>query len=440
MLPISIAGSIVTCAAGDGVAGADRAHVDLAEREVAPRDDAAQVRVGAVGAGDVAAFADRAARARRRVGAGGHGGAVEQDLHASVEADRPDEAGRAEPRGDLLRTRAGRLRSPSTPASLISLTRWSPRKSTSSMRPSLSDHDRIGLQQRTLGYLERAGDLGDGREAGRRDLLRGGRRRRQLDRLRVGAGDLDVGGVLAGARAGERDLVLAGGTRRHVLVCAGAAHHADVGLDAVPAQAGAFHDAVVGADVQLVALVEAGGVAVEGVGVLHDELARAQHPGARARLVALLDLEVVEDQRQVAVGAHGLRDVRGDGLLVGHREHELGALAVLQLEELLDRVAPGLAPRLGGLQHGHQQLLPADRVHLLADDSHDALVHAPAGGQPAPHAGADLADQPGADHQLVRDRLGVGGGLLLGGQQVLGEAGHLRVARLMRVEEPVSGG
>ena len=60
---------------------------------------------------------------------------------------------------------------------------------------------------------------------------------------------------------------------------------------------------------QLVALVEPRRVAVEGVGVLHDELARAQHAGARARLVALLDLEVVEDQRQVAVGADDLRDV-----------------------------------------------------------------------------------------------------------------------------------
>ena len=133
---------------------------------------------------------------------------------------------------------------------------------------------------------------------------------------------------------------------------------------------------------------------------------------------------MVEDQRQVAVGAHELRDVRGDGLLVGHREHELGALAVLQLEQLLDRVAPGLAPRLGGLEHRHQQLLAADRVDLLADDLHDPLVHAPAGRQPRPHAGAELADEAGADHQLVRDRLGVGGRLALGRQQVVGEAGH----------------
>ena len=54
-------------------------------------------------------------------------------------------------------------------------------------------------------------------------------------------------------------------------------------------------------DVLLVGDVEPLAVAVERVRVLHDELARPQHAGARPRLVALLDLEVVEDQRQVAV-------------------------------------------------------------------------------------------------------------------------------------------
>ena len=75
-----------------------------------------------------------------------------------------------------------------------------------------------------------------------------------------------------------------------------AAHHPDVGLDSVPAQTAAVEDAVVGLHVQPVGCVEALLVAVERVGVLHDELARAQDAGARAWLIALLDLDVVEDQ------------------------------------------------------------------------------------------------------------------------------------------------
>ena len=167
---------------------------------------------------------------------------------------------------------------------------------------------------------------------------------------------LDVGGV-AGR---QRDVVLARGARRHVLVGADAAHHPDVRLDPVPLEPDPVEDAVVGAAEALVVLVEAGAVAVEGVGVLHDELARAQQPGARPRLVAPLGLEVVEAERELAVGAHDVRDVERHDLLVRQRQHHLGAAAVLQLEDLVDVVAPAALPQLGRVEHRHQQLLAAD--------------------------------------------------------------------------------
>jgi hypothetical protein len=161
-------------------------------------------------------------------------------------------------------------------------------------------------------------------------------------------------------------------------------------------------------------------VAVEGVGVLHDELARAEQARAGARLVALLDLEVVEAEGQLPVGAHDLGDVLGDRLLVGHGQHHLGAPTVLELEQLGDAVAPGALPQLGRVQHRHQHLLPADRVHLLADDLHDVLVHPPARRQERPQPGAELPDQARSDHKLVRERLRIRGRLLLGRQEVGG--------------------
>ena len=116
---------------------------------------------------------------------------------------------------------------------------------------------------------------------------------RELDRLRLRAGDLDVRRV----SGRQRDLVLTGGTRRHVLVRADTAHHADVRGHPVPLQPDPVEDAVVGGDEALVARLEALAIAVERVGVLHDELARAQHRRPRARLVALLGLEVVDELR-----------------------------------------------------------------------------------------------------------------------------------------------
>ena len=167
--------------------------------------------------------------------------------------------------------------------------------------------------------------------------------------------------------------------------------------------------------VAFVGRVQARGVAVEAVCVLHDELAGPQHAGAGTRLVAFLDLEVVEDQRQVAVGLDGRGDVTGDDLLMGHGQHHVGPAPVLELEQLVDLIASGLAPRLGGMQDRHQHLLSTDRVHLLAHDLHDPLMHTPARRQPGPQARADLTDQPRPDHQLVGDGFRIGGRLALGG-------------------------
>src|SRR5256885_8543706 len=53
--------------------------------------------------------------------------------------------------------------------------------------------------------------------------------------------------------------------------------------------------------------------------------------------------------------------------------------AALPISEHLgpDRVpAAAVAPDLGGMQNGHGDLLPADGVHLLADDGVDAVEHA----------------------------------------------------------------
>jgi hypothetical protein len=108
----------------------------------------------------------------------------------------------------------------------------------------------------------------------------------------------------------------------------------------VPAQAAAVEDSIVGLDVTRVADLQPRLIAIEAVGVLHDELACSQHACAGAQLITTLDLNVVEDQRQIAVGANDLRNMRRHGLLVRQRKHQFRAAAVLELEQLLDRVAP----------------------------------------------------------------------------------------------------
>jgi hypothetical protein len=148
---------------------------------------------------------------------------------------------------------------------------------------------------------------------------------------------------------------------------------------------------------------------VEGVGILHQEFARAEHAGLGTGLVAELGLELVPDLRQLPVGTKFGGD-RGEDLLVGRAETEIGAVAVAQPEELLpDQIpAAGLLPELRGMKGGEREFLGADPIHLLADDPLDLGRHAEPEGQKRVGARHELANEASAEQELVARRLGVG--------------------------------
>src|SRR3954454_23789243 len=119
-----------------------------------------------------------------------------------------------------------------------------------------------------------------------------------------------------------------------------------------------LEDAVVRLLVTAEALLEPVLVAVERVCVLHDELAHAQEPAARPRLVAFLRAEVVPLLRQLPVRLQ-LRAVQRERLLVRHREDVWPAAAILEPEELRDAEPPRLLPELGRREHRREHLLAA---------------------------------------------------------------------------------
>ena len=215
---------------------------------------------------------------------------------------------------------------------------------------------------------------------------------------------LQVGGEIAVLTGDER--VFAGPGRSEEVRRPAPAHHPGLGLHLVGLQPATLEDAHVGRSLQLEILRKARLVAVERVGVLHDELAQPDQARTRPRLVAFLDREVVEHLRQLPITLQ-LACVEGDRLLVRHRQHVFGTLPILEPEELQDVVAPRLLPELEGGQNRHQHLLAADRVHLVADDLLDLAVHLPAEWQERPHTSRDLPDETAAHEQLVVDGLGV---------------------------------
>ena len=273
----------------------------------------------------------------------------------------------------------------------------------------LIDDGLAGLLGRNL--QERA-QVVDGLDVRRLDLLK----LRDLAGLAVhdAGGRLHVGTVVA--VVAQDDGVLADRGEQHVLVGDLAAHHAAVGRDGDDvAHARAEEDAVVRVIADLVVALQILLGGVEGVRVLHGELAHADQAAAAARLVAELGLDLVDHEGilGVAVG-HVAHEVHG-GLLVGHAQHHVRAGAVGEAQQLAADgvVAAGLAPDRRGHGHREEQLLAVDAVHLLADDLLDLRGDALGDREQGVDAVSDGLDVAAAHHQRLAGDDAVGGGLLV---------------------------
>ena len=254
-----------------------------------------------------------------------------------------------------------------------------------------------------------------------------GRSVAEVDVRRDHGGDgLDVGCVAAG---GPHEGVLAdlGGVQE--LLALGAAHGAGRGRHRDDLQAQALEDAQVGAAVGGVAGVQAGVVDVEGVGVLHDELAAAQQARAGTRLVAVLVLDLVEAQRQVLVRGVQVLDQQREHFLVRGGQQVVGTLAVLEPEQALAVLGPAVGGLVGlpGQQRREVDFLGADSGHFLADDGFDLAQHAQSQRQPGVDAGGRTADVACADQEPVAGHLGVDGIFTQGAQEKLGQSCRPRV-------------
>ena len=159
------------------------------------------------------------------------------------------------------------------------------------------------------------------------------RRRQAVDRpvrCRSDAHGLDVGGVAAVRAAHER--VLAARDRGQELLAGRPTHRPGHRRDDDEGHTEALERLDVGVAVALVGHGEPVVVEIEAVGVLHHELATAQQPGSWSCLVAVLRLDLVDDEGQVLVRRVQVLDEEREHLLVGRGEQEVVAAAVLEPE------------------------------------------------------------------------------------------------------------
>ena len=219
---------------------------------------------------------------------------------------------------------------------------------------------------------------------------------------------LDVRGVSATL---ARDDGVLSRRRQHLeLVRERAADRSRARLDGPEREPAALEDAGVGVEHVPVLAPGVVGVDVEGVRVLHQELAAAHEAEAGPDLVAELHLDLVEVLWQLAVRADLPAHEVGHDLLVRRAEAEVALVAVAETKELGPVLVPAaaLAPQLGGNDGRHQDLLGAGAVHLLAHDRLDAAHGAQPEGQEVVDAACHLPDHTGANHEAVARDLGVG--------------------------------
>ena len=259
-----------------------------------------------------------------------------------------------------------------------------------------------------------------GAVAGRGHLLqRLGCRRAGTGRCQA-LGLLDVGRVVA--LGAVDDGVFTGGGNHLELFAQITTDGTAVGAHGTVLQAETVKDALVGRAHGLVADLGAVAVLVEGVGVLHRELAATHQPEARTAFVAELGLDLVEVLGQLLVALELLAgDVRHH-LFAGGLDHEVTAVAILDAQQLGAHLleAARFLPQLGRLHHGHGHFHGAGAVHFLAHDGLDLADHAQAHGHVVVDASTQLFDQARTHHELVADHFGIGRSFLEGGDEELG--------------------
>jgi hypothetical protein len=342
---------------------------------------------------------------------GGHAGPpaqgqVGQDRQVGRDTDRAERAGVRTQRGEDLRGLGRARRDRAGRVDELLLLQGVVAAQQHQRELAVEDVDE-GLHLPVGGGGVAGGQVLDRPDAGGVEALRrvpgGGRVGRRVDGRQGRYRRFDVGRVAA-LRAVD-DVVLAGVGRADELGRAGAAHRAVGRLDRDRRDAEPLVGADVGAAVGVEGLVQAVGVQVEAVGVLHGELAGPHQARLRPGLVAQLGLELVPHLRQGAVGAE-LAGQQRDDLFARHAQHEFGALAVLELEQLVahDREAAAALPDLGRLHDRHHELLGTDPVHLLADDADDLQPHSHRQWQQRVVPRHQLADVPGPQQQAVAGR------------------------------------
>ena len=151
-------------------------------------------------------------------------------------------------------------------------------------------------------------------------------------------------------------------------------------------------------------------VAVEGVAILHRELATPHHAEARPTLVAEFGLDLKKIFRHLPIAANFLTGDIGDHLFGGGLHDEVALVSIADAKQFRAVLlpAPRLLPQFSRLDHRHQEFDGTRAGHFLTNDGLDLADHPQAHRHIGVHAARQLSDHARAGHQLMADHLRIG--------------------------------
>ena len=201
------------------------------------------------------------------------------------------------------------------------------------------------------------------------------------------------------------------------------AHNAGIALHHHRFNAHATVDAQIGVVFFLVVTVQVFLAGVETVGILHQEFANADKTAAGTGFVTVLGLELVEHHRQLLVAVEHVAHQVGHGLFVGHGEHHVVVVAVLEAQQFFadGLVTARFAPEFSGLHHRQVHFDTANLVHFFADDVYNLLDHAETHRHHGIDTGRDGLDVAAAHEEDVGGHGGIAGRFAERHVKILGE-------------------
>lgn len=187
--------------------------------------------------------------------------------------------------------------------------------------------------------------------------------------------------------------------------------------------------------------IQAGGIRMERIKILHEEFPAPEDAGLGPQFVAELRLDLVAPEGKVAVAADELLDERHDDLLVRGIERVFLLIGRRNMKEGIEVFllpTTRLHPVLARGERGHQNLLRPDGVHLLAHDLLDILEYSEPQREERVHAGHRLVNEARPRQKLGIDALRIGSGIFGSFGEELGEEHRVTERSHSTPKHPVS--